>query len=227
VKPFKPAKYTIEAASVVVRRWLDPGDSVLEIGAADGAHAALYAAYVGALGSVVAVEPLPAPVAQLRVLRELFPWLVVLPVAVGASSGEAVLTSDRARPRCSSLYAENVGELGPVFPVPVTTLDVIVRAMSGGPDLIHLDAQGAEAAILRGASRTLALPIPWIVELWRDGLEAADATIDDVLEPFRERGFVAQTVNGEPWAWPALRAEAESRRGASYCDAVMIPEVSA
>lgn len=222
-RALKPSKYTVDAAESAVRRLLEPGDTVLEIGAADGAHSALYAARVGPSGCVVAVEPHPDHVACLQARQDAYPWLRVLPVAVGAVDGESVLFAHARRPMCSSLYDGNICQTdGTSYQVQVMTVDAIVATMPTAPSLIHLDAQGAEGEILRGARRTLRLPITWVVEVWPTGLVNGGSSAVELFETFRTHGYVPETVRGEAWPWSDLHAAAARRQGGGYCDVVMV-----
>ena len=222
-KRIKPAKFTLEVADDVIRRLLEPGDVVLEIGAADGGHSDRYAARVGPTGCVLAVEPHPDHLAPLQERQRTYPWIRILAAAVGSHNGAGIL-------RCggtltsSSLYVRNIGgAVLEMYPVPMTTVDALVLTMPTAPNLIHVDAQGAEGAILRGAARTLLLPIPWIVEVWRDGLDGGGSSVEELLATFSAHGFAAHTVRGEPWPWSDLAAAAARSK---YCDVVMLPRAA-
>ena len=53
--------------------------------------------------------------------------------------------------------------------VPQTTLDTFTQRDGRRPDLIKIDTEGNEAAILQGARKTLATCRPWVIfESWRD-----------------------------------------------------------
>lgn len=217
------SKYRPEFAAALSRRVLQPGDAVLEIGAADGEHTRIYAERVGPTGSVVAVEPHRAHIVALRTLAATYPWVILRETAVGAVGGDGCLQVDRAHSKCSSLYRGNVGEPGDSYAVPVTTVDALVQSMPQCPAVIQVDAQGAEAAILRGATRVLSLPIVWVVELWRDGLATAGDSVDDVIEMFRAHAFAPSTVAGHACEWSDVSRVANARSGWSYCDFVMWP----
>ena len=219
----KATKYRADSALILARRVLRIGDAVLEIGAADGEHTRIYADRVGRTGQVVAVEPNRAHVAQLRAIASECPWVVVHESAVGAESGECDLQVDEAHPQWSSVYPANVGMLGESYRVPMTTVDALVLGMSQTRRLIQVDAQGAEAAILRGATVTLSLPIVWVMEFWRDGLRTAGDSVEDVIAAFRAYGFAPSNVFGTACDWDEVSAVVNGRPGWSYCDFVLWP----
>lgn len=215
-------KHKIDSAVALARRFLQPGDAVLEIGAADGSYTRVYADRVGPTGSVLAVEPHRG---HLQTLRETSrPWVTIWCGAVGAMVGERVLQTDRTNPKRSSLWAENVPDPGEAYPVAVTTIDALVRSMPRAPRLIQIDAQGAEAAMLLGAGKTLDLPIVWVMEVWSTGLWRAGASVDDVLAPFEAHAYSTRTLLGHRLAWATAQQESIARMGAAHTDLVMVPE---
>jgi hypothetical protein len=58
-------------------------------------------------------------------------------------------------------------------------------------DLMKMDAQGAEALILRGATRTLAGRVgTLVIELWPTGLRNCGTSLDELLDRLEHDGFV-------------------------------------
>jgi FkbM family methyltransferase len=217
-------KHTIATASVIADRFLTSGATVLEIGAGDGAHTRVYAERVGPTGHVLAVEPHRQSARAVQRVCEDLPWVTVLPVAVGARVGWARLQASRDHPHWSSLWAENVPDPGEAYPVDVTTIDVLVRALPRAPTVIQVDAQGAEAAILRGATTTLTLPIVWVIEVWATGLRRAGSTVRDVCEPFHACGYTPRSLLGTRLDWDEAEAYAAGRQQTAHADFVMVPE---
>jgi FkbM family methyltransferase len=67
--------------------------------------------------------------------------------------------------------------------VPQTTLDGFTRRDGRRPDLIKIDAEGNEAAILQGARHTLGTCRPWVIfESWRDIERESLATFFEDLD---------------------------------------------
>lgn len=196
---------------------------MLEIGAADGEHTRIYADYVGPTGHVLAVEPNPQQRRALQAVSAEMPWVSVRAEAVGRMAGMVPLYTDRAQPKQSSLWLQNVPGSGIAYTVPVTTVDALVASMPRAPRLIQVDAQGAEAGILAGASRTLALPIVWVIEVWALGLQRAGASVDEVLSYFHAHTYTPHTVRGRCIAWTAAYEQATARIGLAHTDLVMVP----
>lgn len=219
-------KYKPSSAAVLAGRFLRPGDTVIEIGAADGDYTAVYAAHVGSSGRVIAVDPHPDHVRQLEALAVAWPQVTVVPMAVGSIEGEAPFFHDAGNPKRSSLYSTNVSVPGRVSQVRMTTIDALVLSLGVIPALIQIDAQGAEASILAGAQATLVWPIVWVLEVWPAGLRQAGATVTDAIGQFQTRTFLPHSVHGASMSWPATY-KAMASHGVHHADVVMLPDVFA
>lgn len=219
-------KHRPETAAALARRFLEPGDAVLDIGAADGTYTCLYAARVGPTGEVVAVEPHPDHLSALRQSVGALPWVTVTAAAAGATNGSAPFYAHARKPTRSSLYARNVKQPDAAALVPIVTIDALVASMRQTPALIQVDAQGAEAEILRGASRTLRLPMVWVIEVWPVGVQRAGSTLADVLRPFEVLGYRPESAHGHAVSWRAARRACEDAGAtkSGHVDLVMVPE---
>lgn len=163
---------------------------MLDIGANVGAYARYFADHVGATGYVLAVEPDPdtAMVCAMRAAQ--YPQIHVRHAAVTSRSGMVPLYRDRKDHRRNSLWPCNVIALeDEAVMVPAVTLDNLAVEV---PKLriVKIDAQGAEADILAGATETLQRDdLLWIVELWPLGLQSAGASVRDVTSWFARYGW--------------------------------------
>jgi len=175
-----------------------PPRAVLDVGANHGLHSLKFLAH-GA--RVVSVEPNPACHAYLREACALNGLACeIAPVALGEHPGTVELaipdgltylatTTPGVRDRWAS--ATEVATLG----VPQTTVDDLVAARGLVPDLLKIDTEGNELAVLRGARRTLASARPLVVfESWRgdgnrkpifEALDAAAYGVDALRFPHR------------------------------------------
>ena len=147
------------AVVAALQDWLRPGMHVADIGAHIGWMTMLMARAVGGGGSVLAFEPNPNIAKQLREnlkLNELG-QASVLEMALSDSSGEAefhILPHSTT----SHLVSERDAPSGATtIRVPLMRLDeLIFRPESAAKlDVLKIDVEGGEAAVLRGAGRVL------------------------------------------------------------------------
>jgi FkbM family methyltransferase len=148
---WNPEEY--EAFRAAVR----PGATVFDVGANVGAYTLLFAQWVGPSGTVVAFEPAPASAAGLRHqlrLNGVADRVQVVESAVADIVGTAAFAADRASGANALISAGHAGEHAVM--VTTTSLDAFCEAKRIRPDVIKIDVEGAEMAVLRGARRTLA-----------------------------------------------------------------------
>jgi FkbM family methyltransferase len=160
-----------EAEWHFVERFLQPGMTVLDIGAHHGFYTLLASQKVGPDGKVVAFEPSPRE-------RKRLLWhlrlnrcrnVQVETFALGSREGEAelflVVGKDTG---CNSLRLPNVTEPIRLVRVPVVQLDDYLRQnFIEHVDFIKMDVEGAELEVLKGATELLQRkPLPvWLVEV--------------------------------------------------------------
>jgi FkbM family methyltransferase len=212
-----------EASTIAAyRRELKPGDTVVDVGANMGAHTLEFARAVGPQGRVLACEPTAYVFARLLANLEANPGLrgqvradqVMLTAAPDASLPATLVSSwplgtDPERDRTSW------GHAYPTTGAQVSTMDDWLAEQGvQRVDLIKLDVEGNECAVLDGAGRILREHRPVIVcEIFARALEAAGQTVDALLDRFDAAGYRLETLRGRPVTRRAL-ARLE-RRGAS------------
>jgi FkbM family methyltransferase len=168
-----------------VRRLLRPGDRVVDVGANCGVYALAAAARVGPQGAVWAVEPASATADLLRasVARNGFFQVVVVPAALSDREGSGHLA---LRP-CAELntLVDEAGEATEA--VALETLDRCANQHGWERiDLLKLDAEGQEAAILRGGAEWLRRESPLVLfEVKHQAFEL------DLVDRFAELGYAA------------------------------------
>ncbi len=176
-------------------RWLEgavqPGWTVLDIGAHIGYYSLLCAKGVGPTGSVYAFEPRPSTFAQLRRNVELNPGLNVYPQAMAVSERAERLglsEADSANTGTSYISGKGSADSG----VPATTLDEFVREHAlTRVDFIKADVEGHEVKVLAGAAQTLDRFRPRVmIELSPDALQRFGDTSESVIESLRSRGYL-------------------------------------
>lgn len=180
----------------VVRRLLTAPDRDRPLFVDCGANLGWYSVVAAALGAdVVACEPLPANAALLRRnLADNRPQGTSLrtrvemhEVALGERTGAAVLrlsADNQGDHRIDPATSAGGGGRRPGVEVAMTTLDAVLAGRR--PDVLKIDTQGSEVAILRGG-RTAWQPGPGrrdpsiVLELWPYGLRCAGAHEDELL----------------------------------------------
>ena len=134
--------------------YLTEGDVFVDIGANIGYFSVYAGLRVGSSGKVHAIEPDEDNVALLRANLQLnrLTNIQVHQLAVSDNVGEATLFRDGFNAGAHSLLPKDVLVPGPI--VPVTRLDNLLEG-ERLPKLIKIDVQGAEMAVLRGATQLM------------------------------------------------------------------------
>jgi len=147
-----------------------PGALVFDLGANVG-DVAEPLARVGA--RVVAVEPQPRCLAELRARCGAYPGFVAVPAAVGRAAGTATLHLRRHH-GASSLRRDWLGDAVGTLDVPMVTLAGLV-ARYGIPAYCKVDVEGSEEDVFA----TLAHPLPLVSFEYVDfALERAAACLE-------------------------------------------------
>jgi FkbM family methyltransferase len=185
-----------------------PGDTIVDVGANLGAHALPLARAAGPSGRVLAYEPTSFAYGKLLANLDLNPLLAsrVVPVQAmlvdGALEG-AIPAAYASWPltRADDLHAEHCGRPMPTDGARAVTLDEHLRELAvDRVDLIKIDVDGAECAVLRGAKRVLRECRPVIVMEWAPYLhESAGHHLGECLSVVRDLGYEFQdAASGDP-----------------------------
>lgn len=173
------------------------GMHVVDVGANIGYYTVLLASLVGPTGRVVACEPDPGNATLLRrsVVENRFVHVQVVEAAVSDAEGRATLHQDSAWHGVHSLARANCVNPGDgQVEVATVSLDWLARG-AADVDFVKIDAQGAEADILRGARRLLGQAHARVLmEIWPFGIRGLGGSLDAVVTPFVEHGFRAWTM---------------------------------
>lgn len=153
------------------------GDVVWDIGAIVGVYTARFANAVGVTGRVLAFEPSPAPLDELKVSCGALPNVEIVNVALSDTDGEAEFwISDLKDSVTNSFSAGKAGTKRLI--VPTARGDRFRDRAS--PSIVKVDVEGFELDVLRGMREVLRSP----------SLRAI----------FIEVHFLASTERGEPEA---------------------------
>jgi FkbM family methyltransferase len=153
----------------LMRLVVRPGMHVVDVGAHIGFHTRHLAELVGATGSVTAFEPVAEHGRALSRATEEWRWqgsVRFVQVAVADASGTRTMVVGAPGLAAANAYLDPVrlhgdDEHAVVRQVPVVALD---EAISNRPiGFLKIDAEGAEALVLRGARRLLAEDVPVVL----------------------------------------------------------------
>lgn len=166
-----------------LRERIRPGAVCLDVGANVGVYVLQLANWSGPNGKVVAFEPNPAAQNVLErhvAMNGLCERVTVVPAAVGASSGEAVLyAADVAGMSRLGEANEAIADRVSEITVPVVTLDEYCGAEGLRPDWLFIDIEGFEIAALSGARNLIkdrGREMNIVVEMHPDVWSSADTT---------------------------------------------------
>lgn len=165
-------------------RWLRPGDYVIDIGANIGYLTLAMAKHVGPEGNILALEPDPYNYEFLwaNVALNQAKNVTPLRLAVGDGFGKAIINShhhEGGNAGDSRTWGEAVGQ---TYEAPSDSIDNLV--VPGRMDLVKIDVQGDECAVLRGASETLRRQgrMALLIEFWPLGLRGAGGSPEEFVD---------------------------------------------
>lgn len=213
----------VEDEIAALRPLIRPGDVCLDVGAKHGAYALVMAAATGVQGQVFAFEPGPAPRRVIQSWRRLLgaKHVTLIPKAVSDFNGSSNLRVPKRHgldvPGRGFLAAGTVG-LGSnvefrrhrTVRTDVVTLDAwSAQADVQHVDVVKIDVEGAEGAVLGGALDLLQRSLPLVlVELEDRHLARLGTTASEVMEILTELGYQTGVwVDGhwQPVTTPSLR----------------------
>ena len=184
----------------LAKREIRAGDVVVDVGAHIGYFTLLFARLVGERGRVYAFEPDPDNFALLQANVEAngYTNVVLEAMAVSEEVGTVRLYRSEDNPADHRIYDSQ--ENRPYVEVPATSLNAYFAERSPRVDLVKIDVQGAEGAVVRGASQLLARnpSLELIVEFSPACLQSAGFSPLRFLELLDERGFQLHPILGGP-----------------------------
>jgi len=188
------------------RRFIKPGDTVIDIGANIGAHTLIFAKAVGAQGKVCAIEATEYAYGKLTRNLGLNPELKAVSVPFHMlldesedADGEGAIYSSWPLTGTTDKHDIHGGCLQSVGEAKVGTLDGLVTELKLEKiDCIKLDVDGNELKVLRGAVDTLRKYKPFILmEMAPDYYASGgDGTFAELVELLSGVGYKLYTIPG-------------------------------
>jgi FkbM family methyltransferase len=181
---------------------LSPGAVVADVGANVGYYSLVAAPLVGSAGQVYAFEPMGAQFAQLcaNVMRNSLRQVNLVNLALSDEVGEATITLEDENNTGSASLRGGTGSAGSEK-VQVSTLD---HYFGSQPlqrlDVVKIDVEGFETAVLRGGEGTIGRFRPVVMIEVVDAIQKrAGSSRAEVYEWFDEHGYEPFAIerNGE------------------------------
>lgn len=198
---FLTGYYDVETVHTRFFRGLvQDGTTVFDVGANVGYYTLQAARRVGPRGRVHAFEPVAATHRRLAENVRLNGWsnVVLNQAAVADRVGElTVFVADGTNTGASGV-APPPNLSGRTETVPATTLDAYVEDRGvGAVDLLKIDVEGSEMAVLAGAERILRQPrLTVLVEVSPRTLASQGTTPEDLIDRLRSFGFTPWRITG-------------------------------
>jgi FkbM family methyltransferase len=148
------------------RDWIKPGMTVIDVGANVGVYTFSAAKQVGETGRVLAVEPFSGCVHCLQETCQIngFDWITICTGAASDRQGTARLSLNSASELNELIMDVREGGVVVVVVVDCFTLDYLFeRERLERVDIIKIDAEGHELAVLAGSERVLSKFSPVIL----------------------------------------------------------------
>jgi FkbM family methyltransferase len=192
-----------------MEKWVQPGMTVVDVGANIGLHSLSCAKRVGPEGRVYCFEPSPriAKILQMNlVMNQLKHQAVVQQVAVTDGSGTASFYLNEICGH-SGLFSDAAGARA--IDVQTESLDSLL-AHNLAVDLVKIDAEGSEPMIIRGMSQIIERNpgIAIVLEFAPSLLERTNNSPKSFLEQLHALGFELMRIDDTTGALHALEDEA-------------------
>lgn len=199
----------------LIRSLLKPGDTMIDVGANIGFTALEGVQAVGLKGTVHAIEPHPfihRCLSENLILNHLGPpHIQTYPTAVSDEPSDiGVQFTNERRDDMNFMVPKsrapqsNSGKTS--LTVPVTTLDALFPALPRC-DLLKIDVEGSELAVLRGAPSLLSRTRQILVEAGDPNSLRHGTTSSDLLAHLESAGFQVHAIEGSEGTQQPIQIE--------------------
>lgn len=178
------------------KRTIQPGMTVLDIGANIGFYSKILADLVGESGTIHSFEPDTVNFQRLVKSTSSLPQIKLVQKAVTDYSGVLKIYTSKMLNVDHRSY--EVEEYDQVFEIPCVSIDEYL-GVNNHVDIIKMDIQGAEYTALKGMAHTLAANphIQMLMEFWPYGLKSAGYSAIQLFELIQGYGFSMFFTEGD------------------------------
>lgn len=177
----------------ILSRYLEAGDTFLDVGANHGSFSIIASQIVGLTGKVMAIEPQPklAKAVELTLSANRLSPFQVEQIAVGDTEGEVELLIPKDSSGAAGLYPEHSAMwAADSVTVPMKPFDALNWQDLPGKIVLKLDVEGCEYRFLNGARAMIAARKPiLIMEINPETLQAARTPLEEMKQLLRELGY--------------------------------------
>lgn len=208
-----------------IRKAIQPGMTVLDIGANVGLYSALCGKAVGTSGKVIAFEPDPESVQYLEktIRANSLSNVQVVPKAASSLKGVTRLYTSSSNRGDSRLYNHELSD-GSVEIETVRLDEFLPSIQVETIDFIKIDVQGFEGHVLGGLQETVRRSprVVMMSEFWPDGLRRANTDPLQLLQELEQwgLGLYEMEVGGAVKPIPDKEAFIARLRGREYTNVV-------
>jgi len=187
------------AETALVQRLVEPGSTVLDIGANIGYYTLQFAELVGASGRVIAYEPDPANFELLERNTQLNGYLNVTLVQRAASNTAGILNLHRSITNWGDSRIFDSHDGRSTVEIASIRLDDHLADLDS-VSFIKMDIQGAEGVALEGMMGLLGRSpqAKILTEFWPEGLAGCGTSPQAFLDSITALGFALYEVGEEP-----------------------------
>jgi len=176
---------------------LSPNDLVFDVGSHHGLHTICMARHSA---RVISIEPNPHNVSILKKNIQLngLKNVTICQIAVGESTGKITLLHDSNEGGVSPWQASAL----PTLDVDVLTLDQLAHKL-GSPQVLKIDVEGFEAAVLKGAAEILRTRPKIAIEVHTEWVSRYGSSVNEVINLLNPSSYRAWVLpfNSELEAW--------------------------